>query len=272
MNFDGRKTMRTLSIIIAILGFTVSTNAQNMLSGKEIYRINRDCIAQISAGNEFGNGFVTSADGIIVTANHVVATRDSHFKQYASNIKVAIFHNGLPTFNLATPVAPQISDDQVNFDYAKLKINASNLPHVVLGSSKEINIGDQITIIPSFPGIGTMLLQGIVSNTAAFKIDLGPKLVDTILFQCPVRNGFSGSPIFNSKGHVIGIVDTKVFGISPALDNLRTKWKESQTGGGAVIFMGVDLASSFLEVINNLDQNLISGLGSGVAIDYVKQQ
>jgi hypothetical protein len=36
--------------------------------------------------------------------------------------------------------------------------------------------------------------------------------------------------------------------------------------------MGIDLTAAFLELTNNLDQNLISGLGSGVAIDYAKQQ
>jgi S1-C subfamily serine protease len=97
-----------------------------------------------------------------------------------------------------------------------------------------------------------------------------PLPVNTILFQAPVRNGFSGAPIFNSQGHVVGIEDTKVFGISPALDNLRTKWMATR-GHGAVAMMGIDVSASFLELINNLDQNLISGLGSGVAIDYAKR-
>ena len=35
--------------------------------------------------------------------------------------------------------------------------------------------------------------------------------------------------------------------------------------------MGIDFATSFTEVINNLDQNLISELGSGVSIEYAKK-
>jgi hypothetical protein len=46
----------------------------------------------------------------------------------------------------------------------------------------------------------------------------------------------------------------------------------TRSGGGSVSVFGVDLAGSFLEVINNLDQSLISGLGSGVDIEYAKKQ
>lgn len=74
------------------------------------------------------------------------------------------------------------------------------------------------------------------------------------------------------SGHVIGIVDTKVFGISPALDTLRTNWVATRAGGGSVSVFGVDLSGNFLEVINNLDQNLMSGLASGVAIEYAQKQ
>jgi S1-C subfamily serine protease len=114
------------------------------------------------------------------------------------------------------------------------------------------------------------MLQGTVSAKAAAQTSFGPNLVNTILFQAPIRNGFSGSPIFSRRGHVIGIQDTKVFGISPGLDKLRTKWTASRSSG-AVLIMGIDVGGNFLEMINNLDQNLISGLGSGVDITYAKE-
>jgi hypothetical protein len=70
---------------------------------------------------------------------------------------------------------------------------------------------------------------------------------------------------------VVGIVDTKVFGISPALDVLRQQWT-STSSQVSVQIGGVDIGGSFIQVINNLDQNLISGLGSGVSIEYAKKQ
>jgi S1-C subfamily serine protease len=243
-----------------------------MLTGKEIYGINREAVVQIGIGNQFsGDGFLVPDDGIVVTANHVVTTRESGFRQCADDIKVRVVRAGVVTIYSATPIEPQVSDDQVNFDSAGRKIASAGLPHVTLGSWDEVDVGSQVTIIPSFPGPETLMLQGPVSGKVAAANGLGPKPANTVFFQCPVRNGFSGAPMFSSSGRVIGIVDTKVFGISPALDTLRSNWVATRTGGSVSVF-GVDLAGSFLEVINNLDQNLISGLGSGIAIEYAKKQ
>jgi hypothetical protein len=52
---------------------------------------------------------------------------------------------------------------------------------------------------------------------------------------------------------------------------LRNQWNSSRNGGGRVGIFGIDLAGSFTQVIDNLDQNLISGLGSGVSIEYAKE-
>jgi S1-C subfamily serine protease len=260
----------TLIFLISLCIFPFTTDAQNMLTRKEIYRIYCKTVVQIYVDGHFsGAGFLASSDGTIMTANHVVTTRESGFRQYSGNIKVSVNGNDAPY--PATPVHAQISDDQVNYDSAIIKIEASQLPHVTLGSWDEFDLGDTVTLISSWPGMGCIMLEGLVANKTSFITVLGPKPVNTILFQSPVRNGFSGSPIFSSKGHVIGIVDTKVFGISESLSALRDKWMATRSQGSMAI-MGVDVSGSFLELINNLDQNLISGLGTGVAIQYAKQQ
>jgi S1-C subfamily serine protease len=276
MNFHRSESVSMA--LIAFWGLCVvgcvgrAAHSQNVVTGKEIYRINRDAIVQILAGDEFGNGFVVSEDGVIFTANHVVTTRDSHYTQYAKSIKAIVFRNGRFTPFDATPIDVTVSADQVNFDYARLKIDSSHMPHVTLGDAHPIEIGDPVTIIPSFPNTGTILLEGIVSGKAAARVDLGPKLTNVVFFQCPVRNGFSGSPIFDAAGNVIGITTTKVFGISLSLDALRTAWTNSAKSGGGIRIMGIDTATSFLTLINDLDQDLISGLGSGVSIEYAKKQ
>lgn len=259
---------RAWLLVVAICLLSLSAKSQNVLTGKEIYRINCGAIVQVYV-NEFfsGVGFIVSGDGLIMTANHVVTTPESKRKGYASNIKVVV--PGKPTPYPADPVATTVSDDQANYDSAIIRIKADKLPQVALGDWVGVDVGDPVTILPSFPGYGCILLEGTISAKGSPQTDMGPKPVKTIIFQSPVRNGFSGSPIFDSTGHVIGIEDTKVFGISPALDELRTKWAKT---GTQVSFMGIDLAGSFTEIINNLDQNLISGLGSGVAIDYAKEQ
>ena len=242
-----------------------------MLTSREIYRVNRDAVVQIEAGDEFGNGFLVSGDGIIFTANHVVATRESKYSQYATAIKVYVFSNGSVKEYDATPIEAKISLDQTNFDYARLKIAISNATHVTLGSWNETDVGDPITIIPSFPNTGTILLEGIASGKSLVNTDMGSKPVKMDFFQCPVRSGFSGSPLFDVKGKVIGIVNTKVFGISQSLDKDRQLWIAAQKSGASVSFSGNNMGANMLDLINNLDQNLISGLGSSVSIEYAEK-
>ncbi len=263
--------MKRTLLFVTVIVLTASAHAQNVLTRQEIYRINCKSVVQIYVNEHFsGVGFIVSQDGLIVTANHVIATRESNLREYATDIKVAVF--GKPAPYPATPVTAKISDDQANYDSTVIKIEAANLPTVTLGDWSEVEVGDFFTITPSFPGIGCILLGGTFAAKEAAMTDFGPKPVNTILFESPVRNGFSGSPMFSPKGHVIGIVDTKVFGISPALAELR---KELTAPGHADIQLNGgfgSLSATLTTLIDNLDQNLISGLGSGVDISYAEKQ
>jgi S1-C subfamily serine protease len=244
-----------------------SVSAETPLTGKQIFQLYRGAVVQVWMDNHFrGTGFLISADGLVVTANHVVSTRDSRFRELETNIKV--FVDGKPSAYPAV-VVPRDVQSRTNYDSAVLKIEGHGFQHLSIGNWNNVDVEDQIFIIPHPPDIGTMLLTGIVSGKGPRQTDFGPLPVNMILFQCPVRNGFSGAPIFISSGSVIGIVDTKVFGIAPALDELRTKWMETRAN---IELGGVDIRSSFIELINNLDQNLISGLGSGVDISYARDE
>jgi S1-C subfamily serine protease len=266
--------------VTATLLSIISANAQQSVTSKAIYRTNHSAVVQIYVNEQFsGDGFLVSSDGSVLTANHVVATRESHFREYFPNIKVMVFSgNAFKVYPAVPLLDPNISADQANFDYAFLKITGGEFPHVTLGGWSEIDIGSSLVVITSFPGVGpSMMLEGTVSGKSqGLNPDFGPKPFDTLLFQCPVRKGFSGAPIFSSNGTVVGIVDTEVFGISPALDEQRKKWA-SLRGPDAPVnvtvkFGGADLGDSVLELTNNLDRNLISGLGGAMAIGYAKEQ
>jgi S1-C subfamily serine protease len=265
---------RTLTTVVVACLFSLSASAQTKLTSGEIYRINHDAVVQINIGNFFsGDGFLISSDGIVATANHVVTARDSHFREYSASLTVVVFSGNTFKAYPAVPLLSSISADQANYDYAFLKITGKDFSHVELGDWDQIDIGTSLVIIPSFPNVGpSMMLEGTVSGkTQGVNPDFGPKPFNTFIFQCPVRKGFSGAPIFSPQGKVVGIVDTEIFGISPALNELRTKWAPG--AGKATFHMnGIDLGGSFTEVINNLDQNLISGLGSGVDISYAKEE
>jgi len=272
---------RTLIAIVVACLFSLSASAKDQMTSGDIYRINHDAVVQINVGEFFsGDGFLVSSDGIVATANHVVATRESRFREYSSNLSVVVFSGNTFKAYPAVPIAPVISADQANYDYALLKITGSAFPHVQLGDWNQIEIGSTLVMIPSFPNVGpSMMLEGTVAGKSqGLNLDFGPKPFNTFIFQCPVRKGFSGAPIFNSKGMVVGIVDTEIFGISPGLDEQRKKWAINNAPTAPVhvtITMGpgqADIGASILGLIDDLDKNLISGLGSGIAIDYAKEQ
>ncbi|HZT01585.1 MAG TPA: hypothetical protein VFA39_04900 [Steroidobacteraceae bacterium] len=76
------KSMRKFYLLI-LLGATAScpTYAQNVLTPKNIYEANREAVIEVFAGqltgnrfdvSEAGTGFIVSANGMVVTANHVI--------------------------------------------------------------------------------------------------------------------------------------------------------------------------------------------------------
>lgn len=241
--------------------------AETKLTGKDIFKLYGSSVVQIWInGNFSGTGFLVSSNGLIITANHVVSSRASKFREFSSNIQVYVV--GKPSPYKALVVSPDV-ENRINFDSAVLKIDGHGFNHLNLGDWNSIDIENDIFIIPNYPGFGTMLLTGTVSGRASAHTDFGPLPINVILFQSPVRNGFSGSPIFNSSGDVIGFVDTKMFGISADLASFRDALSQAQ--GGTSTVNGINLAGAFYALIINLDQNLISGLGSGVDISYAKE-
>lgn len=134
---------RTLSLLF-ILYIIHIAYSQKVVSHGEIYKSHQGAVVGIDLGKFFsGNGFIVSADGIIFTANHVVATKESKFREYAADIVVVIGDKPCP----ATPLVPVISDDQVNYDYALFKIAAPNLPYVSFGEWDKTDVGDSVTLI-----------------------------------------------------------------------------------------------------------------------------
>jgi S1-C subfamily serine protease len=235
-------------------------------TAKRVFGANANAVVQVYVDGRYsGSGFLVSSDGVIVTANHVVATRESALRQFATTIQVRIPRRKEPYS--AKPVST-IDDDSLSADIALIKIESTGLPFLDLGRWEDVETGDPVVVIASLPVNATPLLfEGIVSAKGRAK--WGSKPVDTMLFQSPVRSGFSGAPVFSADGKVIGIVNTKVFGISRALSDMRTHLAETNRRG--TISLGpVDLGQSVVELTNVLDENLISGMGSAVSVEYAR--
>jgi serine protease Do len=144
-----------------------------------------------------GSGFITRADGIIVTNAHVVAG--------AQTVSVAM-RDG------TSFPARVIGADQIN-DLAVLKIEAGNLPVAPLGRSDDLVIGEWAIAIGNPYGflLGNpepTVTTGVISATGrnlVARSEGGGVYVDMIQTDAAINPGNSGGPLINAAGEVVGV-------------------------------------------------------------------
>lgn len=135
-----------------------------------------------------GSGFIISADGYVVTNNHVV--------EHASEIEV-ILQNG-------DHLQATIKGRDPKTDIALLKVNSDeSLPFVVLGDSDRARVGEWVVAVGNPFGLGGTVTVGIVSARGR-DIHSGP-YDDYLQIDAPINRGNSGGPLFNNQGQVIGV-------------------------------------------------------------------
>lgn len=153
-----------------------------------------------------GSGFIISADGYIVTNNHVI----SPGRQGAVVETITVTLPDRREFE-----AKLIGRDLAS-DLAVLKINATNLPFVQFGDSTRTRVGDWVMAIGNPFGLGGTVTAGIVSalhrNTGQ-----GGAYDRYIQTDASINMGNSGGPMFDLSGNVIGI-NTAIF--SPSGGNV----------------------------------------------------
>ncbi|WP_165076678.1 MULTISPECIES: DegQ family serine endoprotease [unclassified Desulfovibrio] len=139
-----------------------------------------------------GSGFLVSADGYIVTNNHVVAEADV--------IHVTLDErNGKGQHFKATLIG---SDEET--DLALLKVESKNpLPYLVFGNSDDLKVGEWLLAIGNPFGLDHTVTAGILSAKGR-NIRSGP--FDNFLqTDASINPGNSGGPLLNMQGQVVGI-------------------------------------------------------------------
>lgn len=134
-----------------------------------------------------GSGFIISADGYVLTNNHVIADADEIIVRLADRSELQ-----------ATLVG---ADPRT--DVALLKIEGKNLPTVKLGQSKDLKVGEWVLAIGSPFGFDHSVTAGIVS--AKGRNLPNDNYVPFIQTDVAINPGNSGGPLFNLKGEVVGI-------------------------------------------------------------------
>lgn len=140
-----------------------------------------------------GSGFIVSADGKIITNNHVVKD--------ATDIHVTLDDGReLPATLVGADAKTDLALLQVKSDEA--------LPHLALGNSDTARVGDWVVAVGNPFGLGGTVTAGILSARGR-AIGQGP-YDDFLQIDAPINRGNSGGPLFAQDGTVIG-VNTAIF-------------------------------------------------------------
>ena len=171
-----------------------------------------------------GSGFFISADGYIVTNNHVV--------ENAKDIKIILKDK--------RELKAEVVGRDPETDLAVLKVEGSNFPFVNFENSAEPRVGDWVITIGNPFGLGGTATAGIVSAYGRNLEDASSTFVDYLQIDAPINRGNSGGPTFDVYGRVIG-VNSAIFSPGP---------------GGGSVGIGFAIPSN---VADSVTKQLIAG-------------
>lgn len=134
-----------------------------------------------------GSGVIISADGYIVTNNHVVDGADE--------LQV--------TLNDNREFSAKIIGTDKTTDLALIKINGKNLPTLTIGKSENLRVGEWVLAVGNPMGLNSTVTAGIVSAKAR---SIGANGVESFIqTDAAINAGNSGGALVNVKGELIGI-------------------------------------------------------------------
>jgi S1-C subfamily serine protease len=136
-----------------------------------------------------GSGFIIDKEGHILTNYHVIAD--------ARQVKVTL-HSG------SSYPATVVGTDR-SHDLAVIQIKAPNLPSMVLGDSRNLQVGQKVYAIGNPFGLSGTMTRGIVSSIRQIQEPDGMRIDDAIQTDAAINPGNSGGPLLNWHGEVIGI-------------------------------------------------------------------
>ena len=134
-----------------------------------------------------GSGVIISADGYIVTNNHVV--------EGADELTVTLNDNREFSANI-------IGTDKTT-DLALIKINGKDLPTLPIGDSDKLRVGEWVLAVGNPFSLNSTVTAGIVSAKAR---SLGANGVESFIqTDAAINAGNSGGALVNTKGELVGI-------------------------------------------------------------------
>ena len=136
-----------------------------------------------------GSGFIIDKEGHILTNYHVIAD--------ARQVEVTLH-------NRKKYRATVVGNDH-SHDLAVIQIKAPDLTPMVLGDSRNLQIGQKVYAIGNPFGLSGTLTNGIVSSIRSVQEPDGVTIDEAIQTDAAINPGNSGGPLLNWHGEVIGI-------------------------------------------------------------------
>jgi Flp pilus assembly protein TadD len=202
MKKDANKKMgiinRIVLILLCLFAFSCTESPQKIIEKA------KKSVVTIKTPSGSGSGFIASADGLIITNNHVVGNNETvevHFQDGRTTVASSI-KKGLSVLDVA-----YLKVDGSKFDYLPMNTNCST--------------GDEVYAIGAPLGLSESVSKGIISNC-----DRTIKGVKFIQTDAAVNAGNSSGPLINKKGEVVGLLTFKIsaegveglnFALSPAV-------------------------------------------------------
>jgi serine protease Do len=134
-----------------------------------------------------GSGFIVGADGLIVTNRHVIVD--------ARTVRVRLSDS--------RELPAQLVGADAATDIALLRVKASGLPTLRLGSSEKVSVGDAVIAIGNPFGLGQSVTAGIVSARGRTLED--DPYIDFLQTDAAINRGNSGGPLVSAEGTVLGV-------------------------------------------------------------------
>lgn len=181
---DGQNAMSVAEVYAANLGSVVGVNGD----------VKTNYWGQVVSNPVAGSGFVITSDGYILTNYHVI--------DGVEDLKVS-FADG------STYDAKLVGGEEAN-DIAVLKIEATGLQTVVVGSSDDMKVGQQVVAIGNPLGELTFTLTAGYVSALDRNITMSDgNTINVMQTDAAINSGNSGGPLFNIYGECIGITNAK---------------------------------------------------------------
>lgn len=169
-----------------------------LLTPAQVYDKNVSAVVAVVTDQSMGSGFIISSDGYVVSNQHVI--------DGAKSIHV--------TMNDGVEYPAELIGADATNDVSLLKIDATDLPCVTIGSSDKLSVGDQVAAIGNPLGeLTSTLTVGYVSGKDRVVATDGTAIT-MLQTDAAINSGNSGGPLLDMSGTVVGITTAKYSGTS----------------------------------------------------------